>query len=1259
MTPTEPHFDPTGPLPLGTTLLEASAGTGKTYSITSIVLRLVIELGVDVDRILAVTFTNAATAELTSRIRKRLGEAHAALSRAALPQTHTYDQHTTGDEVIDFLVDAAHKTPGSPYPDRARRAVEAFDRAQISTIHGFCQRMLQQYALEAQVPFGVSLLEDQTALHTEIATDFWALQLDRLQPFELQLLELSGIDLTTVTSLVRTAITQFDATPTPAPPSFAALSPPDAQSERPDSAALVEAIAAAAEEARRPNARELVDALLTPIGTKARDIQETLDALDPLGRGLPSEKDRIALTRLHARSVKRPRDTLPPLVLAITRFLDEHATWRPRADGWILSVRHAIVAYARDQQKRRAKARGSWSFDDLLRRMHDALHSMGATDSGDTSVGHALQVAVGGRFDAVLIDEFQDTDPVQWAIFERLFKTPRHRLFLIGDPKQAIYSFRRADVNTYIAAKKTADRIFTLAVNRRSDPPLIAALNALFSHKNPARAFANDAIGYQQIAPPPERKAAAPRITNLGPPVRFLWIERTKKNAGNARYGYEAGRMTSTWAEAELPAMVASDIVRTLESNLRVASEGNRKVRPSDLAVLVPKNKQAAAMQVALRKLGVPAVVHGPYSVFATDEAKELERVLTAILDPASVRNVRNALLTRIIGVTASELATMDTTRGLEAWVNRLRLWREDWHKRSFIEGFRKLVSFRVEALLSLEDGERRLANLLQLGEILHLTASERGLKAPGLLAWYQRQLQRGDEPEKFQVRLETDEPAVQIITIHKAKGLEYPFVWCPFLWQSPTPVGKFRPSEEFVFRRRDNQTQLELGVDANNPDRKQHLAIKRYDNRAEQLRQLYVAITRAKHQVTLYAGAFWDLADSALGYLFFAAGQAHDAASLDAELTALQRLPSTRDAQIKERLAQVFDPTLITIESPGPTTDNRLASPAEPPALTGREFHERPIDTDWRRTSFSGLAVELQQHHPHHSTWDEDKVQAASDEDRTELTPEPQAPAPDLFTAVSDQTVTLVDLPSGRMIGNCIHKIFELHDFRDTRPSSLLTLVTSELLHFGIPTTHAPALTTSMRESLTTPLDATGFTLSELAPTDRLSELDFVFPTRPAPGFTLPGLAHVFRQHAEPHLEDWLEELETAKDREVRGFLSGSIDLVFQNPRDKRWYIIDWKSNHLGPRPGDYTRDAMRRAMDHHHYHLQYHLYVVALMRYLRHRMPGFDLERDFGGAYYLFIRGLAPHHPPGTGVYFDRPSPALIRALDETLAAQPGDLE
>ncbi|MBL8787330.1 MAG: exodeoxyribonuclease V subunit beta [Deltaproteobacteria bacterium] len=1281
-------FESTGPLEPGVTLLEASAGTGKTYSISSLFVRLVVEYGFEVEQILAVTFTVAATAELTSRIRKRLGEAHAALVGAAKGRA------LPDDLVIQHLVAEAKRHDLEAWAERARKGVESFDRASIDTIHGFCQRMLKQNALECQVPFDVDLIEDHDQLITEVVDDFWVELVTRHSPIEILALELMEIKVSTLRELGRTAVSQWEASPTPAPAG---------QVSAPDSTAVDAALTHAAHIARRPEVKAQVAALaqrnnaLTHYNEKDwRQVPQTLDILAQ-GALTKTSIERLRLLHLDRLRAELEGAPPPPIVTAITALLDAYDAWQPSARPWGQALRAAFVERVRAESFRRTSERGLWTYDDLLRRLRDAVRSP------EPAIRDALQRAVGGRFKAVLIDEFQDTDPVQWDIFEALFGGGRHHLYLIGDPKQAIYGFRRADVRTYLDAAKTADRSYTLDVNYRSDTPLVDALNHLYTRASPTdaptstpvptglerTAFAHPGIPYRRVTAKYEG-----RVEPADPPFRVLWVNRTKANVGFPNFA--RSKVSGSWGERELPGVVAADIVATLSAGILIGKEGERRaLRPSDLAVLVSKNAQAEKMQDALRKVGVPAVVQGPRSVFSTDEAAELLRVLRAVLDPSQLRVVRAALLTRLLGVTARELvdleshpvshaasdavptaaADRDDTRlarddadprtrddaspraaSLESWFERLRQWREAWTHRSFIEAFRSIMSERVEALLALDDGERRVANFLHLGELMHRAVADRELKPQGLLAWLERQRSRSDKTdERQQIRLETDEPAVQIVTIHKSKGLEYPFVWIPFAWQES--AGRFGRRADFVFRGdHDPKPFLDIDLDDRSVARESHHRIHTYAERTERLRNLYVALTRAKHRVTVVAGAFWDLPRSALGYTLLSTASASDAQSLDALTKNLEVAMKRSDDEILHNLEVVLPRHLFKLEALTVGTKKRVRMTAPPQEeLEKRDWPaDRKLDTWWRRTSFSGL-VKGSNDDPHNAV--EEQQQAASDEDKIAVD-EPTSTSP-------PEKILLADFPGGRAIGNCLHAIFEHVDFTQPEPALLSPVVLAELTHFGVATTHEPLVTRSVADVLTTRLDPSGFRLADLPATSRLAELAFIVPVAggyavDGAGFSVRTLAETIARHAPPEHASWVTRLDTLSFGAVRGFLSGSIDLAFRAPHDGRWYVLDWKSNHLGPSPTDYHRPRLLTAMEHHHYHLQYLIYSVALCRFLVQRVPGFSVARDFGGVYYLFLRGMHPSHPPGTGIYDHRPTPALLADLDalfggHTLALPP----
>ncbi|MFO0746006.1 MAG: UvrD-helicase domain-containing protein [Myxococcota bacterium] len=637
-------FDPTAPLTKGVTLLEASAGTGKTYSITSIVVRLVVETGVSVDRILAVTFTNLATAELTSRIRHRLTEAWQAL------QTFMRTGAKPGDEILRHLVDsAADAEVAKERAERARKAVESFDKAPIATIHGFCQRILQQHALDAGVAFDVELLENAAALVDEIVEDFWVKKVHDASDLELDALEALGVSLKELRELAQRAVANWSAIVLPERPGPTRPPSTEAIEAAVDRAAAL--LADGAEPATHAIHRSLGDwrgGNWKPFDSKFEDARRAAEKV--VTRRLdPKTIEQLEL--LDEAWLGTNFEVRPPVPEALTQAVHQlrklYREWLPQAQPWALELRHELVAYARSEAARRCNERRLWTFDDLLRKLEEALKQPAARAR--------LKAAVGAHYEAIFIDEFQDTDPVQWNIFSQLFADKQHWLYLIGDPKQAIYRFRRADIRTYLMAKQSADFRYSLEKNHRSDVAVVDAVNDIFGGGTPekaARAFAVDGFGFH-----PSRAKHLTRRLEGGDatPVRFLVEPRTPATIDKPG-DFRNTVFKRDFVDRELPGRVASDIARALGSGQLVVErngddvETRRPIRPSDIAVLVRTNPQAELMCDALRAVGVPGILHEPRSVFDTGEAEELVRVLRAVLEPARTRVVRAALVTRLLG---------------------------------------------------------------------------------------------------------------------------------------------------------------------------------------------------------------------------------------------------------------------------------------------------------------------------------------------------------------------------------------------------------------------------------------------------------------------------------------------------------------------------------------------------------------------------------------------------------------------------------
>lgn len=1179
----------------GRNLIEASAGTGKTFTIAAIYLRLVVEQGLSVDQILVVTFTEAATEELRERLRERLRGAFDVFCGAV-----------SEDPLLCGLYAASDNLERDR--ERLRVALTCFDEAAIFTIHGFCQRTLQEKAFESGGLFDTELVTEQDDLLREIIDDFWRKRFIQAEPRWLRWSQGRGANPAGLWNFVR----------------------------RHGKAAELRLIPQAAPVADELLLRRLDDAFAAAAALWASSSAEILALLQhspalnrtsyrvsslPLwgqdlsrwfvaGQALspPDKFERFTAARLAASLKKNhsapehPFFALCDALAAAIHAVEE--AWQQR----LLALKGDLLAWLRSELPRRKRRQNVRAFDDLLLDLRSALLRDG---------GAELAAELRRRFPAALIDEFQDTDPVQYAIFRAIYPSADHLLFLIGDPKQAIYSFRGADIFAYLAAAGEVERRFTLNTNWRSDAPLVRAVNRIFSGS--ARPFVFDAIPFVEVRPAATREIPELLLDGqpAGAPLRLWFMER------GAEKSLAAQRAVPQLAEA-----VADEIVALLE----LAGQGRltlhgRAVAPGDMAVLVRANFQARLMQKALRARRVPSVLYSSESLFDARELEELHLVLTAVADPSSDAALRGALATEMLGFdgAALERAALDEAQ----WDNlceRFAGYSELWARRGFIVMAGALLRREQvrPRLLAYDDGERRLTNLLHGVEVLHQAAVENRLGLDGLLTWLAARLSEKPTREAYQMRLETDEDAVKLVTIHRSKGLEYPIVFCPFSWN-----GSRWKEAEVSFH--DPRADLALTLDLGSTDKETHKLIAEQELLAENLRLLYVALTRARNLCTLVWGGFNQGETSAPAYLF------HQPPKAAADAGLVERL----SAHVKELddLALRADLDTLARSSAGclsvtPVPPAR-ATLWQPPAEFQdeprcREFHGR-IAADWRITSFSSLTAE--------------RGASIDLPDRDSLARPTSPPT----VVVRPEKADILDFPRGARPGSCLHEIFEELDFTAAATPQAHDLVRRKLRLYGFDEDWSEAVHAMVVRVMQAPLPGTfgALHLETVAAEERLAEMEFHFSAK---RLAAPGLREVFSRHVSPALAaaggEPLGRLDFAP---LRGFVKGYIDLVFC--QGGRYYILDWKSNHLGAQRGDYQPALLTRAMVRDDYVLQYHLYCLALHRWLRARLPGYDYASHFGGVFYLFVRGIGTPGGEGCGIYHDRPAQGLIRALDDFL--------
>ena len=1225
--------------------IEASAGTGKTWNICGLYLRLLLEGRLEVQRILVVTFTNAATAELRERIRQRIADTLAWLHAEQAGETLA-----SGDDFVERLVHTARDRHGLKTDDmiaRLKLALATFDEASIFTIHGFCQRALADTPFTAQMPLAMELVRDDADWVAEAANDFWRRRI-------------AADDLDA--GLAGHLVTSRDS-----PEGFAALlkrhlSKPLARAAWPDDLdaartipadelAATHAVAWRIWHAQRDEIEDLLQrsmGALSAVSYKEDGVRTALASWDELLRSddglaeLDVEAPKLELlgaAKLSAATKKKQVTPQHEFFDVAQRLLDLRAGARQALAYGRLALLKAMLAEGTQAQREAKRRQRVIAFDDMLFNLHDQL------TRGDSPW---LAGELKKRFPAALIDEFQDTDPLQFAIFKTIYTSTTDDtlsdapLFFVGDPKQAIYSFRNADLHTYIEAGTHAVARYSLADNQRSSEPLIRALNALFA-VNP-RAFMMDALAYTPV--------------NFGKKPRQPLVDtsaaRAPLHVWTLPPADDGEPMFQRDATAAVVAATANEIARLLAAAQRGeatlgSAPNERPLAAGDIAVLVRSNAQGTQIRQALTARGVGSVELSQASVFRSTDAEELDRVLTAVLEPARERTLKAALSTELLGYDATRIAALaGDESALLAAVQRFAGWREIWLQRGVGFMLRQWLAADQVAgrLLARPDGERRLTNLLHLVECLH-EASERHAAPDTLLRWFQSQRVSPDADDATQLRLESDQNLVQIVTIHKSKGLEYPVVFCPFLWTA-SRGGRPDGLTGLAYHGDDGQTVIDYGHDFR--DEAHQKAVRqtlKLEESAETLRLIYVALTRAVHRCVIVAGCYRTAGRypsatastrSLLNWLVAGCEMSpedwfeHKNGAAPIE-SAWRSLAERSDGAIAVTPLPLGDAT--TLQSPRPAADTLAALPAP-----------RTLPGGWWIGSFSAIA-----HGAAHDRSGVDHDLRVLD--ASAVAADDEAPA---FRPADDDPL---HFPRGPAAGEAIHHAFEQIDFTDRDGWRQPVDNALKLLRtMGVP--DAPGddgaalrgrmLARMLEGTLDTPLPLGTphpLRLSDLPTSRRLVELEFHLP---AHRFDAATLNDTLAAHGYA-----MPKLSFAT---LRGFLKGFVDLVFEH--EGRFFILDWKSNHLGDTPAHYGQHAMAAAMRDQGYHLQYLLYLVALDRYLRRRLAGYDPAQHLGGAVYLFVRGVRPDwrdaNGAPTGVFFHRPTTATIARLsslfDETEA-------
>ncbi|WP_091987779.1 exodeoxyribonuclease V subunit beta [Pseudoalteromonas denitrificans] len=1207
-------------------LIEASAGTGKTYTITALYLRYLLGLQgnsvksppLSIEQILVVTFTEAATSEIKDRVRKRLIVARDALLG-----------EECDDEAINEIIAPMNEEEKKQAFVLLDAGAKSMDDAAIFTIHGFCQRMLKQHAFESGVAFNLEFVLDQTELLNEALKDFWRgfvypLSIDKTQ----DVLELFPVP-ESLYRKVYSILSKQEANIVP-------------QYQLEQLWQLKAQFITELAEFKQAFLSSSFTAELLASGIKKTNIAVKETSLNALYDFCISDD-----TKLIIGSKKQGFDIWTQERLSDAKIykkganIFEHALlslFSKLADleqKIKLGLPIAITTKAADWIKQalsfKKQEQGIISPDDLLIYLHRALIS----DSGS-----ALAKKIATGYPVAMIDEFQDTDQIQYGIFNAIYaqtgdlnqdKSSGPALTMIGDPKQAIYGFRGADIFTYIDAKHSVDesRQFTLKKNFRSATSIVDNINNLFSNNINSFIYNKD-IPFVKVAAQGKSSDKSLIIDSSDDfsSFEFCIFKSDEKVTSKAN------------GQAALASIFADKISHLLDLAAQgKAKIGDKAVQAADISVLVRDRREAHAIKSALSQRNIASVYLARDSIFSAQLSEHLLNFLTALHGGYDEALYRGVLAGPLFGLNYQQIFDLTQNKahqehnresGSKSWQDYLELFSvllETWQQKGAMAMLELLLKTNNLAGLWQALGypvERWLTDFRHLSELLQ----HKQMELEGnmrLIRWFSEKIAQHDT-DSTQLRLESDATLVKIVTMHASKGLEYPLVYIPF-------AASYRAASEAVFHNDKNELvyDLENGED--------NLIAAEKERLAEDLRLLYVALTRAVHYCCL---GLYNLAEgksrsksgiqhTALGYLLFANEQIATANDWHQALELFVHKNTDMNIHFIELDTQNKG-VGVGVKGVGVNKiDEDALNQNKSEINQSVKLFKGQIERDWRITSFSGLTFN-QSHHTQNII--EDDITPGFEDESHEL---------DWHSIEVEPELDVFSFPKGAKPGSCLHGILEEinfqspHDNEEGSDKNLDSVVTEQLTKYGIDDEKWHVVTVNWIEQVLScslaQNDATqNLSLSSLALQNCLIEMEFYLPLG---NLTAQGVNKAL-------LAVSGQEYHPISFGDIQGMLKGFIDLIFEY--NGQYFILDYKSNHLGESSDDYNDENMQQVMASHHYHLQYLLYSVALHRLLKQRIPDYNIKTHLGGVYYVFLRGM----PSGKGIFYKQIETDIILALD-----------
>ncbi len=1161
----------------GVSLIEASAGTGKTYTITHLYVRCLLETDFKVNQLLVVTFTNAATQELRGRIRELVYEVWNYLTDANIENTQLDDlflQFRQNGKAIFAL----------------QEALINFDEASIYSIHGFCQRVLNSFPVETNSLLQQHIVPDERELEQIAVRDFWRLHITSTEINKLRWLLTQWKNPDDLLNDVR--------------PLLGFKETVNQTAEQLDMESAAEKIKQAWKELNKhwENSTEEVEAFLmdSPSLNRGRVRKETIKKLIPelknyLGTTIPysmlEKWDLLTQSKLTTCLKKNTTDDRVniPFFEVAENYSELHQDWLYKQKLEILinatnSVQQSVIETKADAQ--------NISFNDLITQLSSAL----------TSDNTSFINKVTSLYPLAMVDEFQDTDHKQYNIFKTLYQSESDEektLILIGDPKQAIYSFRGADIFTYQQAKQSTDNHYTLDTNYRSTSEYINLVNSIFKYNENSFIFEQLIEFSASKANTKKPKFISQDNGNVSPLVCWIHPLTEKPLAKDKATDFFA-------------TICAKEIFNLLQQKTLLLDD--KIVEAKDLTILVKTGRQASLMKNKLAELGISSALILRDSVFASEQAREISLLLEVLIEPSNIRRLSGLLSTDLFGWNAQQISNLQKNNvQLVTLLEQMKEYQLQWLHKGILSMFFKLMDDQqtLQKSLSYMDGERKMTNWMHIVELLQQQSNKHASFSQALhwLVQQREQVKDGVNIEEHQLRLESDSDLVRIVTIHKSKGLQYPIVFIPFMWD--VKGNKYQP-KSYSYHDESGNKKVMIYDEAERDSWHQ-------ENLAEEIRLFYVAMTRAIYRCYLGFGNINGAGSSAIAHCLFS------------ELIKKGNYPQNLDISNEAELRQPFmslnqqtqhdktDVSLISFhddihtESINSSAHGDTNLPLKQAAA--KEF-KRKIQQQWRISSYSQIASS-------------GLIEQVDRPDYDALI----STVTEIETSIDAEELSRFTFQKGAKAGNFLHDILEYQPFDESVKESLIQSKCSE---YGFDEKWIPCLTQWIEDIMNCNIG--GMQLNQLSPKQKISEMEFYMSSHHLQAEQLNSLLHQYSYSRPEQVFSFFT---------INGFLKGFIDLVFEY--DGQYFIADYKSNYLGDSALNYDDHSCKEAMYDHHYHLQYLVYTLALHRFLKQRIKDYDYDLHFGGVYYLFLRGMSADKENKQGVYFHKPELKVIQQLDD----------